>query len=153
MRLKVFFSLMLIAALFTQSGCTTTEAKTTPVKKSIFGAWMLSAVDHGNLSVKDTTGKITFTLKLSQDGTASGVVACNRWHSKYQLSGNNLKLAPAATTRKMCIISDPVVKKLERQYLAALQESVSYVRQGQKLILTLKSGETWIFDALFTVDP
>jgi len=44
----------------------------------------------------------TITANFSEDGVLSGSAGCNNYTTGYTVDGNNIKIEPAATTRKMC---------------------------------------------------
>lgn len=74
------------------------------------------------------------TLQFGADGRVSGKASCNRFSSKYSLTGEGLSIAPAATTRMMC---DAPLMEQERKFLEALAgvRGFSIAADGALLLL------------------
>ena len=57
------------------------------------------------------------TVTFGADGTVTGTTGCNRFVGQYTLDGDELALAPLASTRMMC---EPALMEQEMAFLAAL---------------------------------
>ncbi|MGR3320896.1 MAG: META domain-containing protein [Pseudooceanicola sp.] len=84
---------------------------------------------------------VTFdaTLKVSQDGTLSGLAPCNRFNGNWFLSDSGLTIGPLATTRRAC----PEMEA-ETAYLTALQAATEVSPAGEQLDLS-GGGQTLVF--------
>ena len=68
----------------------------------------------------------------STNSQVQGFTGCNAVSGKYTLSGEQLKFAALASTRKMC---EPAPNALEREMLAALSDTTAYLVEGERLML------------------
>ncbi len=72
-------------------------------------------------------------------GTVSGSAGCNNYNAAYELEDNNIKIGPAAATRKMC--NDPEgVMEQEQEFLAALESVAVYKIDGDRLEMRTAEG-------------
>lgn len=76
------------------------------------------------------------TLLLSEDTKASGFAGCNRYTGSYDLAQERLTFGRLASTRMYCAESMDV----EQRFLAALEKTHSYRRDGAELTLVGDSG-------------
>lgn len=114
------------------------------------GKWLLQNVtsERDSFSLKDS--QQTYTLELSNDGKATGSVACNRWHgsASYGNADNGLgtlQLNVTGTSRKRCMFKNENEQQLEYRYLKQLKEPASYVIANNSLTLTLHNKEVWLY--------
>ena len=80
------------------------------------------AWDGSNWLVEDIRGRGVIdnaqtTLRIDQDGKASGSTGCNRFFGKANIAGGRLRFGPLATTYRAC---PPAVADQERKFLNAL---------------------------------
>lgn len=76
------------------------------------------------------------TLVFEQD-TVSVMTGCNSGSGGYTVSGNKIRFAGIATTRKAC---EPELMSLERAMLTVLDGEVTYTIDADRLTLEHKSG-------------
>lgn len=96
------------------------------------------------ISYKDAAGDLAspltgtrITARFGGDGTLAGDAGCNQYSSAYQISGEQVTIAPVAPTEKFC--SAPLgIMDQEQQYLSALQTAATYKLAGG--LLTLSDG-------------
>ena len=80
------------------------------------------------------------TLAFAPDGSLSGNASCNRFMSKYTLSGEGLAIAEAAGTRMMC---EPALMDQEHVFLAALGSVHNFsIAADGALLLRTGDGRT-----------
>ena len=115
---------------------------------TIYGSWTL--VSFGNEPNKIAIGdaKAKFSLNLTEDGTAHGIVACNGWRGKFQYENEKLSIPRALSTRKYCIVDEPDLKALESRYLSGLKEAAVTSMNASSLTLSTNNNETWMFERL-----
>jgi heat shock protein HslJ len=82
----------------------------------------------------------TITANFSEDGTLSGSAGCNNYTAGYNVDGNNIKIEPAATTRKMCSEPEGIMEQ-EAAYTLALERAVTYTIQLDQLTLFGAEGQ------------
>ncbi len=68
--------------------------------------------------------RISFSFN---DGTVAGNAGCNTFRASYSTQGSNIKIGPAATTRRAC--ADELMAQ-ERDFLAALESAVKWSIEG-----------------------
>ncbi len=74
-----------------------------------------------------------------EDGTVSGSAGCNNYDAAYELEDNNIKIEPAAATKKMC--NDPEgVMEQEQEFLAALESAAVYKIDGDRVEMRTAEG-------------
>ena len=84
------------------------------------------------------------TITFAADGGVSGTTGCNRFHGQFTLDGDELALAPLATTRMM---GAPELMEQEMAFLSALAAIARAEVVGGRLRLTDLDGAT-VVDAL-----
>lgn len=90
----------------------------------------------------DQAVEIPVTLQFDEAGALAGLGGCNRYNSRYTLSGTAITLQPVVSTRMAC---DDAVMQIETAYFAAL-EAVERVEQiGSRLILSTADGQSLVF--------
>lgn len=77
-----------------------------------------------------------YTIRFASDGTMRVRADCNRGSGRFAVDGERLSLSAIATTKKGC-----GADSMDRQFLRALAEVVSYRLVDRRLLLTLGSGE------------
>lgn len=88
----------------------------------------------------ETTNPITANFV---EGQVKGTASCNRYVASYKMEGNQLKITPAATTRKACMGD---IMDREFAYLAALEGTQQYEinAQGQLQISYVTDEEAGV---------
>jgi heat shock protein HslJ len=111
-----------------------------------YGEWQLTETVQAGKSLAVADPENRFSLTLSEDGKASGQVACNSWHAQSSVDGNKMKLTtPAATSKRRCHFSDPATQELEKRFLRQLSAGGEFQLNGDQLELKLSDGEIWRF--------
>jgi heat shock protein HslJ len=97
--------------------------------------WTVMEIDGKPLVAGSKT-----TLAFAPDGSLSGNASCNRFMSKYTLSGEGLAIAEAAGTRMMC---DAALMEQERAFLATLGSVQNFsIAADGALLLHTSDGRT-----------
>ena len=119
---------------------------------NIHGSWLLVTVQSntGRFSVTDHQAR--FTLNLSKEGSAFGIVACNGWRGKFKLYDESLSIPMAMSTRKYCLLKDPELKSLESRYLSGLKNAEVISLNANSLTLAVHNLETWHFKRVNPTD-
>lgn len=113
--------------------------------ENLQGEWVLTRIKaESNIMLKKTKGA-SFTLALGEEGKAYGSVACNRWNGGYELMNDQIRFGASASTRKRCIIKDPILQSLEQRYLSELEGPVNYRLTELELAIDINDKETWYF--------
>jgi heat shock protein HslJ len=92
-------------------------------------SWQASGINNGRGGVVSGQHTHRSTARFNND-TISGSAGCNNFTATYQTEGNQLRIGPAATTRKHCAQPEGIMQQ-EQEYLDALARVRSY---------TLKTG-------------
>lgn len=107
------------------------------------GNWQLVAV-NGEALPKLARGQ-QFSANFSGKGSASGSVACNRWHGQYEHNAEQIMVSKAATTRKACLLNSTFLSQLERDFLTSLQNARIEHLTHQDLVIKDAAGKTLSF--------
>ena len=91
-------------------------------------------------AITSTLVGTTITANFSEDGTLSGSAGCNNYTAGYSVDGNNIKIEPAATTRKMCSEPEGIMEQ-EAAYTLALERAATYTIQLDQLTLFGAEGQ------------
>jgi heat shock protein HslJ len=122
---KQLLLLMIISTTLTACN----SSSTLPPPERLPGSWMISSIQDNPVITNSKA-----TLVFTEENKLSGSASCNNISSSYSSQNNTLKIAPIATTRKMCA---PTLMKQE----ATLLQSLSKVKRFQ-----LQNGELSLFD-------
>ena len=126
--MKGFKQLLLLMTISTTlTACN--SSSTLPPPERLPGSWMISSIQDNPVIANSKA-----TLVFTEENKLSGSASCNNISSSYSSQNNTLKIAPIATTRKMCA---PALMKQE----ASLLQSLSKVKRFQ-----LNDGELSMFD-------
>jgi heat shock protein HslJ len=124
----------LITCVLAAMGAASASALKAETLPSPYGAWLVEEV--AGEAVADPVRQ---TLRLSQDGTASGSSGCNRFFSDVDSSEEaSLRFGALGSTRMLC--ADEVMAE-EQRYLAALETVRSWHGDGVTLVLADESGD------------
>jgi heat shock protein HslJ len=100
-------------------------------------SWVVTGYNNGRSGVVSPVAGSRITLTFS-NGMVSGTAGCNTFRAAYSTEGSRITIQPAVTTRKAC--GDEVMAQ-ERQFLAALQSSVTFRVEGGTLDMHRQDGE------------
>jgi heat shock protein HslJ len=100
--------------------------------------WDVTAYNNGRGGF--TTIIIGSELSMFFEGGAvSGSAGCNNYNAAYELEADNIKIGPAAATKKMC--NDPEgVMDQEQEFLAALESVAQYKIDGDRIEMRTAEG-------------
>jgi heat shock protein HslJ/uncharacterized lipoprotein YbaY len=87
------------------------------------------SAEQNNITVESPEN---YTIVFNEDGTYNGQVDCNRVTGSYTLDGSSLTIEPGASTLAFC-----GEESLDVQYLMFLESVVSFVMDGENLVLNL----------------
>jgi heat shock protein HslJ len=78
-------------------------------------------------------------LNFGADAVVSGNSGCNNYSGGFEVTGSNLKIDPLASTQMYCDQPAGVMDQ-EQQYLAALQNAVTFQIDGSTLTIRDANG-------------
>jgi heat shock protein HslJ len=102
------------------------------------GTWLATNYNNGNQAVVSLVADTTITAIFTEDGKLNGSAGCNNYMTTYTVDGENITIAPAASTRKMC--PEEGVMEQEAMFLNALPTAATWRIDGQKLELRTADG-------------
>ena len=131
-----------------------------PKQRDLIASDHVEVIFYGEYTLEDVTwllgktiegSEITaeFTAGIgSEDSVVTGTAGCNTYQGVYTettraIGRNVLKIAPLATTRKIC---DQELMEQERLFLAALEAATSYRIEGFTLTIVYPGGELLFYD-------
>jgi heat shock protein HslJ len=94
--------------------------------------WQVTSVEGATVPEPGNT-----RFAVEADGTFTTSVGCNAMRGKAEIQGERLAIGPMASTRMAC--PEPLAS-LETSYVRALQQAVSFRRDGETLTLLDASG-------------
>lgn len=102
-------------------------------------SWLVTGYNNGKQAVVSVALGTTLTADFGADGRLGGSAGCNSYTATFEAAGKNLKIGPAASTRKFC--ADPAgVMEQETQFLKALETAAVYRIDGDKLEIRSADG-------------
>ncbi|MBQ9137112.1 MAG: META domain-containing protein [Alistipes sp.] len=139
MKIKALFGALLCAMILVGCcACRQSQKNAKPLKST---EWHL--VQLGGQDVELAIN--TFNITLAEDGSLSGVGACNRLLGQYTTADNYaITFSPVGTTMMVC----PENEALESQFVALLGEITHYDIDGDKLMLLNQGTIKAILQAL-----
>jgi len=100
--------------------------------------WLARGINNGKGGVVSSTATHLATARF-EEGKLSGNAGCNNFSASYTISGDNLTIGPAMTTRRLC--AEPVgIMDQERQFLQALQTAHTFRLGRDQLELRSEKG-------------
>jgi heat shock protein HslJ len=95
---------------------------------------------------KNKTEELTLTFNDSLK-TVSGYSGCNRFNGKYEITENNIKIGPLASTRMLCQedknkIESTILKALYETTNFVLDEGVLFLKKNDKTLIEAKKQES-----------
>ena len=99
-------------------------------------SWQLVSIGTAEMAMNGIGSDITAEFV---DGGLAGSAGCNRYTTSYTVDGNQLTLAPVATTRRMC---DEITGVDENAFLTALREVTQFTATAETLVLESADGLT-----------
>lgn len=102
-------------------------------------SWIGTGYNNGKQALVSVVIGSKLTADFSIDGKLGGSAGCNNYTATYEVSGKNLKIGKAASTRKWCSDPDGVMEQ-EMQFLKALETAAAYRLDGNQLKLRSDDG-------------
>lgn len=100
--------------------------------------WELTGYINGQGGVVSPVAGSTITAVFGEDGQVTGSAGCNNYFASYSVSGTDITIGPAGSTRMSCETPAGVMEQ-ELQYLALLEDVVAFERAPKTL--TLRDAE------------
>jgi heat shock protein HslJ len=82
-------------------------------------SWRVLSYNNGKQAVVSVIIDTEMTADFGTDGSLTGSSGCNNYMTTYQTNGENISIAPAASTRMACAEPEGIMEQ-ETAYLAAL---------------------------------
>jgi len=105
---------------------------------ALVGDWEVTAFLNGVVLGPPLPGT-RITARFGDDGSVSGSTACNVYRGSYSLDGDEIRIAPPASTRKACLSPEGVMEQ-EAAYLASLPTAARYRVEDGVLELSAADG-------------
>ena len=102
-------------------------------------SWQVTGINNGKQAVVSVIIDTMVTLDFAADGKVSGSAGCNNYFGPYETDGDQVKVGPLASTRKMCAGSEGVMEQ-EANFLRALQAGATFKITGNRLEIRNASG-------------
>lgn len=103
--------------------------------------WVLESLNEQKI-IKDNFGKDVPSLKINAtENTFSGFAGCNQMNGKLFFENGLLRFTQVSTTESLC---EPNNK--EAEFLKALQSSITYSIENNKLVLNNPSKNLIVFN-------
>ena len=130
--MKLGFSLFILGFLLT-AGCSHTAESPGIVNELIGIDWGLEEIDGSGV-----VDNVQSTIRFENNDRISGWGGCNRYFTAYRSTGNEIKLGPIGSTRRIC---PPVVMGQEDRFFQALGKARSVRIEGPYLIIECEGIE------------
>lgn len=127
-----------MAASYVNPGASKEELFEPAVPAEIVGSWALVAIDGTPVT---EVGKSP-TLRILEDGSATGVGGVNRFNTQIEMKDGHLSFGPTAATK---MAGPPEAMKLESTYMARLGSVSSFEVDGETLRLWAGDNEALTF--------
>ena len=89
-------------------------------------------------SETDVVTGTTVTVRLGEDGRASGSTGCNTYSGTYEVRGDTISFGRLASTRRACL--DQNANEQERRFLAALEAANRFRLSSNRLTIISDRG-------------
>jgi len=101
--------------------------------------WDVVAYNNGKGGVTSVLAGTFLNALFMADGSLSGSAGCNNYTTTFQIDGDQITIAPAASTRMFCAEPEGVMEQ-EAQFLAALGNSKRYKIEMESLTFFDEQG-------------
>jgi heat shock protein HslJ len=95
--------------------------------------WVVTGYNNGKAGVVSVVSGTELTASFA-DARVAGSAGCNDYRAGYEIEGENLRIGPAGSTKKMCSGPEGIMEQ-EAQFLAALSSAAFYSIDGDSLEL------------------
>lgn len=109
--MKLSFPLLISGFLLT-AGCSTTTESYRVVNELTGSDWGLEEIDG-----RGVVDNVQSTMRFESNDRIAGWGGCNRYFTGFRSTGNEIKLGPIGSTRRIC---PPVVMEQEDRFFQAL---------------------------------
>ena len=82
-------------------------------------------------------------LEFVREGRLSGYTGCNMLSGAWKMEGDEVRLGPLVTTKRMCLGPEG---EIEKRFLAALGDGGRGRREGDRLVFTGPKGARFEFE-------
>ncbi len=101
--------------------------------------WRVTGVNNGRGALEGVLGDPELYLDFGEGGALDGSAGCNHFSASFTLSGDQITISQAKSTRKFCQ-DPPGVMAQETAFLAALPQAARFERTGDRLELRMADG-------------
>lgn len=109
--------------------------------------WRVTGIRHENGEMRETLPNTRVSAVFSENGNVSGSAGCNKYFAAFSVTGNKIKIGPAASTKMFCAFPKGIMEQ-ESAFLRGLENAAQFrFKDGQLKLLDLE-GKT----ALVLVD-
>ncbi len=107
--------------------------KFSPQNPSLVGShWQVTGYNNGRGALEGVHGGTELQLQFGDGGSLSGSAGCNHFSASFAISGDQITIGPALTTRKFC--QDPQgIMEQETAFLTALPRASRFEQTGDRL--------------------
>jgi len=101
--------------------------------------WELTGYNNGQGGVVSPAAGTTITAVFGEDGQVTGSAGCNNYFASYTVSGAEISIGTAGSTRMSCETPEGVMEQ-ESQYLTLLDDVATFERAPKTLTLRDAGG-------------
>ena len=112
--------------------------------------WELTGYNNGQGGVVSPVAGTTITAVFGADGQVTGSAGCNNYFASYTVSGTEITIGPAGSTKMYCETPDGTMER-ESRYLSLLGEVATFERAPKTL--TLRDAEGIILVTYAVAQP
>lgn len=103
--------------------------------------WELTGYNNGAGGIVSPVAGTTITASFGEDGQVTGTAGCNNYFASYTVSGTEITIGPAGSTRMSCETPEGVMEQ-ESRYLLLLEDVATFERAPKTLTLRDVGGST-----------
>jgi heat shock protein HslJ len=97
-------------------------------------SWNVTGINNGKQAVVSVINGTTVTLNFAADGKVNGSAGCNNYFGPYTTNGDQIKIGPLGSTRKMCGEPEGVMEQ-ETNFRKALEAGTTFKITGNQLVI------------------
>jgi len=101
--------------------------------------WEVISYNNGTGGVVSVVIGTKISAEFGESGQLSGSAGCNNYTASYEVDGENIKIGPAAATRKFCAEPERIMEQ-EGQYLAALEMAARFEIENDRMDMYTEVG-------------
>ncbi len=107
--------------------------KFNPQDPSLVGTqWRVTGYNNGRGALEGVLGDTELHLHFGMEGSLDGSAGCNGFSAPFAISGNQITIGQALTTRKFCQEPQGVMEQ-ETAFLSALPNALRFEQTGDRL--------------------